>query len=327
VLSLGLVYIYKRLASRYKIMDVPNQRSSHQIPTPRGGGLAIVLVFLTLFPIVQIFLGQNSGVHWGLYFCCLAISALGFLDDITTLSKRIRIITWVGIAAAAIVAGINLKGIYLPGAGLIHFGIISPLVTFAWLIGVTNLYNFMDGINGLAGLEALAVSGFLAVFAYQAGNWMLLAVCLIIFGGVLGFLPYNFPTARVFLGDVGSNFLGFLFASLAVIGSQSAKNQVPFLVPVFLLMMFLLDAGTTLLRRLPKGKDWLEPHREHFYQRLVILGHSHTQVAILYTFMNIILGILTAFYLRSDESTAWMIAICTVLPFLLVVLYTNTARH
>jgi UDP-N-acetylmuramyl pentapeptide phosphotransferase/UDP-N-acetylglucosamine-1-phosphate transferase len=322
LVSFGLVYIYKRVAARFNIIDVPSQRSSHEVPTPRGGGLAIVITFIIFFPVVLYYFGQGSVNYWGVYFCSIAISALGFIDDLTTLSKKIRVLVWVVIAAVSIIAGISLNRISLPGLRIINFGIFNPFLTFIWLIGLTNLYNFMDGINGLAGLEALIVSGFLAGFAFYAGNMMILAVSLIIFGAVLGFLPYNFPNAKVFLGDVGSNFLGYIFASLAIIGNQGESDHIPFLIPVFLLMMFLLDGGTTLIRRLPKGRDWLEPHRDHFYQRLVLLGHSHSQVALLYSFLNILLGILAVYYLRSDGLSAWLVAICSIMPFLLVVMYT-----
>ncbi len=323
VLSYGLVLLFRIIAKDKNILDIPSQRSSHEEPTPRGGGIALVISFAVLFPVIQFYYLKETPINWGLYISCIAISLLGFIDDLTTLSKRIRILTWVGITILALFAGVSFDSINIPIIGTIEFGILSPLTTFFWLIGLTNLFNFMDGINGLAGLEALIVSGFLAGIALFTGNLMIFVISTIVFGSVLGFLPHNFPIAKVFMGDVGSNFLGFLFAALALIGNEGDAHHIPFLVPVILLMMFLLDAGTTLLRRLPKGKDWLKPHRDHYYQRLIILGYSHSQVTFLYSFFNLILGFLAVTYIKSDGLLSLLVAIASLFPFLVVVILTK----
>jgi UDP-GlcNAc:undecaprenyl-phosphate GlcNAc-1-phosphate transferase len=284
--------------------------------------MAIVGTFLVVFLIVGFYLPFESNIYWGLLLAGAAISALGFVDDLYTLSRKPRILAWVGITALSILFGINLRSITLPILGTVQFGILSPIFTFLWLIGVTNFFNFMDGINGLAGLESILVGGFLAVIAYTAGNLILFVAALILFASSLGFLPHNFPQAKIFMGDGGSNFLGYVFAALAIIGSQSGENPIPFLVPTILMLMFLMDAASTLIKRLPKGKDWLEPHRDHLYQRLIKLGYSHTQVTLGYSAVNLFLGGMAILYYRSSGLYSVLYLVVSVIPFLALVLFT-----
>ena len=217
------------------IIDVPTKRSSHIDPTPRGGGMAIVFTFVLFMFILRRHLGVTPNFFWGLIINSALIAGLGFLDDMYTLRHIPRIIGWVVIALNSLSYGIELTSITLPALGVIEFGFLSPLVTFVWLIGVTNFFNFMDGIDGMAGFEALLVSGFLAGIAFLSGNTFISIASVLIFGAVLGFLPHNFPRAKLFMGDGGSNFLGFVFATLAVIGNQAEAGHIPFIIPVILL--------------------------------------------------------------------------------------------
>ena len=321
-LSFLLTYTNKKIAIRFNIIDIPNLRSFHKTPTPRGGGMAIVTSFLTIFLIAGLFQSFKQSIFGGFLITCALIAILGFLDDLHDLSHKTRILAWIGITAAAIFFGIHLKSISLPLIGSIQFGFLSPLVTFIWLIGVTNFFNFMDGIDGLAGFEALLVSGFLAGISYQAGNEFVFTASVIIFAAALGFLPHNFPKARIFIGDGGSNFLGYIFAALSIIGSQDQNNTIPMIIPVILLLMFLLDASSTLIKRIPKGKEWLQPHREHLYQRLVKLGYSHLQVTLGYTIINLFLGIMAIQYFKSSGYWPLVYLGISMMPFLALAVFT-----
>ena len=323
ILSYLGTFIIEKLALRYGLIDEPGGRRSHNIPTPRGGGMAIVLTFFVFFPATSFFLNFEKMNYWGLLLGGVAIAILGFLDDLYTLRRTPRIIAWIVITAVSIIFGIELNTITLPILGVIRFGFLSPLVTFLWLIGVTNLFNFMDGIDGLAGCEALIVAGFLAVIAFYAGNTLVFSASVVIFGAVLGFLPHNFPTAKIFMGDGGSNFLGYIFAALALIGSQGEQSRIPFIIPVILLSMFLWDGGTTLIKRLPKGKDWLEPHRDHYYQRLIKLGHTHKQVTLFYSALNLFLGVIALLFIQSNEFISFGLVLVSLIPFFFVVFVTN----
>jgi len=223
--------------------------------------------------------------------------------------------------------GIGLKGITLPFVGAISFSILSPVITFVWLIGVTNFFNFMDGIDGLAGGEAISVAAFLTIISLIYGNSFVFITSLIVLGGSLGFLLHNLPPARVFMGDGGSNFLGFVFAALAIIGSQSGPTSIPFVIPLILLGTFLFDATITLLKRIPKGKNWLEPHRNHYYQRLIILGYSHKQITSLYFLINILLGGIALLYTRSDGFVALALLAMAMVPLLSLAVATNALEN
>lgn len=327
--TLSLVFSYlgtqwiRRWALKRDVLDIPTQRSSHQVPTPLGGGMAIVVTFLVVMLLAGLFQLYDSKLYWGLIINAMVIAVLGFLDDLYTLSRTLRIITWIVITIISLAFGIEIHSISVPLLGVIQFGFLSPLVTFLWLIGVTNFFNFMDGINGLAGFEALITAGFLSGIAFCSGNMLVFITSVIIFGSVLGFLPHNFPKAKIFMGDGGSNFLGYIFASLAVIGSQSESGWIPFLIPVFLLSLFLWDAGTTLIKRLPKGKDWLEPHRDHYYQRLIKLGYTHTKVTLFYSSLNLILGAIALLFLQSNEFVSSVLVLVSIIPFLIVMSITN----
>jgi UDP-N-acetylmuramyl pentapeptide phosphotransferase/UDP-N-acetylglucosamine-1-phosphate transferase len=219
--------------------------------------------------------------------------------------------------------GIRLQAVTLPLIGVISLGILSPLATFVWLIGVTNFYNFMDGIDGLAGGEAVSVAGFLVIISLIYGNTFIFVTSLVILGSTLGFLLHNWPPAKIFMGDGGSNFLGFVFAALAIIGPQSGAASIPFVTPVILLGTFLFDATITLLKRIPKGQKWLEPHRDHYYQRLIILGYSHKQVTSLYCLVNVLLGGIALLYIRADGFIALGLLTVAILPLLSVAVGTK----
>jgi len=309
------------------IVDVPTKRSSHTDPTPRGGGMAIVFTFVLFMFILRRHLNVTPNFFWGLIINSALIAGLGFLDDLYTLRHIPRIIGWVVIALNSLSYGIELTSISIPFLGVIEFGFLSPLVTFIWLIGMTNFYNFMDGIDGMAGFEALIVSGFLAGIAFLAGNTFIAIASILIFGSVLGFLPHNFPRAKLFMGDGGSNFLGYVFASLAVIGNQNEVGQISLVIPVILLSMFLMDATITLIKRIPKGKDWLEPHRDHVYQRLIKLEYSHVQVTMLFTLLNIILGFLALLYYQSDDLIALGLVLGAIVPYFLLLFATSVLER
>jgi UDP-N-acetylmuramyl pentapeptide phosphotransferase/UDP-N-acetylglucosamine-1-phosphate transferase/uncharacterized SAM-binding protein YcdF (DUF218 family) len=316
-------FVVRRWALQNRVVDIPGERSSHDRPTPRGGGMAIVASFFAAMLLASLFYPFDPRAYWGLLLSAAAIAILGFIDDLHTLSRRHRFAVWIMVAVVSMAFGIQLEAITLPLIGVISLSILSPLVTFVWLIGVTNFYNFMDGIDGLAGGEAVIVAGFLAIISLMYGNTFIFVASLIVLGSALGFLLHNLPPARIFMGDGGSNFLGFVFAALSIIGSQSGTASIPFVIPVVLLGTFLFDATITLLKRIPKGEKWLEPHRDHYYQRLIILGYTHKQVTFLYCLLNILLGGVALLYTQTDGLVALGLLVVGLLLLLSVAIITN----
>jgi UDP-N-acetylmuramyl pentapeptide phosphotransferase/UDP-N-acetylglucosamine-1-phosphate transferase len=266
-----------------RVLDRPNERSSHSSPTPRGGGIAIVLVLVAGLLILATFCETRPSSL--LAACTLILAAISFLDDFRPLAPSLRFLIHVA-AAALLVFGLGWgSSIRLWSHGSDDFGGKALGVTLLvllclYLVGYANAFNFMDGINGLAAGQA-AVSGLgVAALTVIIGVEPLCSLgCAgaLLAGVAFGFIPHNFPRARVFMGDVGSVPLGFLCAGLAVVIAQKAGWTL--IVPFVLLQAnFILDTSITFVRRLIRGDKWYLPHREHFYQRLVRSGMTHTQV-------------------------------------------------
>ena len=298
------VGIYRRWGIKNNVLAIPNERSSHSEPTPHGAGLVIVIICLiTYIPISIFIVGTFS---WGYFVGGLLIATISFIDDIVPIRFHWRLIVH-AVAAVLLISDLETwHGITMLGS--IKFGVWGYIVTFLWIVGMVNIYNFMDGIDGLAGLQAVIA----------AISWCLLCRILdmhgvyyftvIVAAASMGFVVHNMSKARIFMGDVGSAFLGFTFAALPLLGRTTASHS-PDLLPiaaVLFVWFFLFDAGMTIIRRAVRGeKIWLA-HREHLFQRLVSSGLSHRSVTITYAILASILclTILLSVEFRDDIGLA-----------------------
>ena len=270
-----LAGLVRRYAITHAVVDIPNERSSHSAPTPRGGGLAIAAVALVgiaalaiagqLAPRVAVALGGGG----------LLVAAVGWVDDRRDLPAWPRLAAHVG-ASVWLVAWLGGMPALTVGAGAVQLGFFGSLLAVLGVTWFTNLYNFMDGIDGIAAVEAV-VAGTAGALLLAAREPSLGLVSLLLAAGAAGFLAWNWPPASLFMGDVGSGFLGFLFAGLAL-ASENA-GTVPALLWFVLLGPFFADATITLTRRMAGGQRWSAPHRTHAYQRAVQSGWSHGQVS------------------------------------------------
>lgn len=269
---------------RRGLLDFPNSRSSHLIPVPRGGGVGIVVVFLS--SVVWIHSRHLIPVRlaWALIGGGLAIAIAGFLDDHFKLSP------WPRLAVHTLAAGWALWCLggtqpLQPDSSDLIWTWMARAVDVAALVWLTNLFNFMDGIDGLAGTEAVLVSVFGAVLMIQEGlpgysqlSWTLAAASL-------GFLVWNWPPAKIFMGDAGSGFLGFTLGTLALFSSRSKPQLLwPWLI---LLAAFLVDATVTLLRRMISRARWYDAHRSHAYQHAAQTCTSHAKVTLAVAAINV----------------------------------------
>ncbi len=266
----------------YGVIDRPNERSSHSRPTARGGGVAI------LFGVLVVGLDElragPSPILLVLLIAFAGLAAVSFLDDLRSLPVWVRIGCH-GLAALSILSALEWPRLQVGLAADTSVGIpfvAGLILAFLWIVGYTNGFNFMDGINGIAAGQAavtglgMALLGGLAVGDFKSTP---VRLSLAVAGAAVGFLPHNFPKARMFMGDVGSAPLGFILAALALWLAKDAGWWL--VVPLLLLHAnFILDTGFTLLRRLIRGERWYTAHREHFYQRLVRAGKSHTFVTV-----------------------------------------------
>jgi len=276
------VWVTIRVAGMVGAIDVPNERSLHSTPTARMGGIAMVAAFvLSLTSWAFLAAGEVffAGLVWTVPLFALAMSGLGLWEDLSGLSPLFRFLVQIACAAAILlllamrVPWFRVEGYTLPPVFWI------PLAAF-WVVWMLNLYNFMDGIDGLAsGEAAVAASFFFLVFArYGESGWAV--ANLLVAAASMGFLVHNWPPANVFMGDTGSYFLGAFFGMQSV--AAALTTPVPFVVLVLPFSNFILDTTVTLLRRMVRREKWYLPHRTHFYQRMIIrLGMSNRMVTLL----------------------------------------------
>lgn len=274
-------FLVHPLLVHWNVIDKPNERSSHTCPTARGGGVGFMAVIL---------LGGGGWLYANGHLLALAVlsgaaflAVVSFADDICSLPAGVR------FGCHGLVAGVAIWFLFrigrdrlteLLGTSMWLHGLVA-VALFLWIAGYTNAFNFMDGINGISGMQGgFASLGALVVVAVAGGGAPSVPSAMIstlIAGACLGFLPHNFPKARMFMGDVGSAPLGYLLAVTSV--WLALETRLELLVPIVLLHAnYVLDTGFTLCRRVLRGDKWYAAHREHFYQRLIRSGWSHSRV-------------------------------------------------
>jgi len=297
------VNLLLRCDLRYQILDVPNERSSHDRPMPRTGGVAIVLAF-SLGVGAAWWAGLlGADLAWLILVPGVLIFFLGLADDVFDLHEGAKLLLQVLIAGGTVlIGGVLFRDVDLPGIGSVPFGWSAVPVTIVWIVGIVNVYNFMDGLDGLAAGVAVIIAGWLATAFFLNGAQALGTVALLVGASAAGFLFFNFPPARIFMGDSGSAFLGFQFAVLAVLGSDESGPGLPFLFFPLLLGAFLADTAATLVWRMTHGEIWYKAHRVHYYQRLTNLGFSHRGVSVIEYGLAFSLGVSGFLYLSANDA-------------------------
>lgn len=267
VVSLLLAPVVLNVLTRRRVLDHPSDRSSHVTPVPRGGGLAPAVGALVALAVAS---PLRVADRWGLGAVAALFACIGLAEDLKGIGSLRRLaLQFVVAGAAGLLLLQDMTGPML-GRCLFVAGAMFCLV------GYTNAYNFMDGIDGISVVQAVAAGA--AWFAVGASTDVpaLTAGGAIIAGAALGFAPYNMPRARVFLGDVGSYFIGAWLAAVAILGVRAGVAPEAVIAP---LAVYLADTATTLVRRIVRGERWYLPHREHVYQRLIDLGWSHMRTS------------------------------------------------
>ncbi|MBV1814896.1 MraY family glycosyltransferase [Pseudomonas viridiflava] len=263
LLSLLLTALLRRYALSRSLLDVPNARSSHSIPTPRGGGVAIVIAFL-LATIVLAGVGQISvETSMAVVGAGGLVAIIGFMDDHGHIAARWRLLGHFAAAVWALVWSGGLAPLSVMGT-TVDLGVVGQICAAFYLVWMLNLYNFMDGIDGIASVEAVTVCGGISLVYALSGFDELLWGPLFLAASVVGFLYWNFPPARIFMGDAGSGFLGIALGILSVQAAWSSPQL--FWAWLILLGVFVVDATVTLLRRLIRREKVYEAHRSHAYQ-------------------------------------------------------------
>jgi UDP-GlcNAc:undecaprenyl-phosphate GlcNAc-1-phosphate transferase len=291
---------------RLGVVDVPNHRSSHARPVPRGGGVGVMAGVAGGLMVSH----PDQLLAVGLVGAAV-LAVVGFVDDVRSLPAVLRLALQVGVGAVTATLLVHDVGLDLPVA------LLAGAAAMLWLTGYVNVFNFMDGANGLAGLNALIAGACFAWIGWAESETALLVGGTVLLGAALGFLPWNFPVARIFLGDVGSYATGFLIAWLAVVGMLTTDRFVWCLAPT---MLVLLDTSLTLVRRARRRESLMEAHREHVYQQLTPTPGSPLPAVVTALFS-------AAFVTTAPLTTAAVVVVWVVLAVAYVALPAAIGRR
>jgi len=283
-LPLLIALIFSRVIIHYfgrRLLDTPNIRSSHQVPTPRGGGIALATaVIIALLAACDFGYISSTLIYW-LLFPSAFIAALGICDDLFDLKIGVR------LTVQFLIAGLGVYFIWISNEWSLAMQLPIALIMILCVVWMTNLYNFMDGINGLAALEAISVCISMAlIYWIQQANTDVIYLLIIIAASTCGFLYWNFPTAKLFMGDSGSLFLGITLGLLTI---ESTNNSYR-LASAWLIMLgiFIVDASYTLFFRLITKQAFHLAHRTHTYQKIAIKLNSHTRTTLACIAINLL---------------------------------------
>jgi UDP-GlcNAc:undecaprenyl-phosphate/decaprenyl-phosphate GlcNAc-1-phosphate transferase len=292
-----------RAMIRWPILDDPARRAAtaHDHPTPKGGGVGVVLAFILgmLVLYAQANYARLAGPQFlGVILAAVAIAGVALADDVKDFRFVVKLGAQAGAAAVALASGLVLRRLSIPWMGELELAWAAPLVTLFWIVGCTNAVNFMDGLDGLVGGTVLIASAALVVIGVTQGGWFVYAAALFLTAGFAGFMPFNWPKARIFMGDVGSQFAGFVLAVLAVAAAGFDAMQISFLIVPLLIFGLLYDAAFTLARRALMRQGLSTPHRTHLYQMAQRTGMPVRGVALAHWGFTIFHADLAAIFLQ-----------------------------
>ncbi len=317
--------IVARIARSMRILDQPGPRKVHAAAIPRVGGVAIVFAsLLMILPVLALdnvvgeAFRQNRTPILAVLAGGLVMFAVGLIDDIRHLPARLKLLAQIGAALTVCLAGVRIESITLEGVVDLRFGWLSWPITILWIVGVTNALNLIDGLDGLAAGIATITCGVVAVFALYMDRPVMAVLMLALLGGLLGFLFLNFNPARIFMGDCGSMFLGFVISASSVYCAEKTATAVGLAIPLLAMGVPIFDTIFSITRRLLERRSIFSADRCHIHHRLLAKGLGQHQVAILVYVITLIAAGLGMFmmFLRGAGAVA---IFCLVLVLLVVV--------
>lgn len=322
--SFVLTFLMRRVSLSRGLMDVPNERSSHVAPTPRGGGVAIVLTSLAAFGILWVFRLLDLPLFAALTGGGLAVALVGLIDDRRPLSARTRLVVHSAAALWALLWLVGTAGLHDARVGTAAelAGFLLAVTVVVWVL---NLYNFMDGIDGIAAAEAVFVSWAGAFLLLAAGSSGLALAALAFGASCCGFLFWNWPPAKIFMGDVGSGYIGYTIAVLVL----GVARDDPGLWSGWVILngVFVIDATVTLTRRLFRGDRVFSAHRSHAYQWLSRGWNSHKWVTLLVSAINLLWLLPWAW--AAERNPTWRVSIMAIAwaPLVVLALFAGAGRR
>ncbi len=320
VFSFAATPIAYRLAFKVGAVDVPrDKRRMHKKPTPRIGGIAIIFGFL----VAICCFGRMTRELTAMLVGAAIIAVMGFVDDCKNLDAKLKFVIQI-IAALVVMIGGNIRitvftnpNIFSNSQYLVLPWWLSGIATILWIVFITNAVNFIDGLDGLAAGVSAIMSVSLVFIAIRVGEYSVAVIGLAIMGACFGFLPFNFNPAKIFMGDTGSTFLGFILATLSIQGVFKSYAVISFAVPLLILGLPLFDAMFAMIRRIYHGKSPMSADRGHLHHRLIDMGFSQKQTVFILYAISGILGITAVLLAEYGTIRALILMICVVI-FLLI---------
>jgi UDP-GlcNAc:undecaprenyl-phosphate GlcNAc-1-phosphate transferase len=285
-IPLVLTPVIKWIAIQAGAVDRPGTRKVHDVPVPCWGGIGIYLGFACAALLV---LPRGHALS-GLLVGGLVIVLIGMIDDWRGLTPWVKLVGQIFAASILVVYGIKVDFVTNPLGGMIYLGSLSVPVTILWVVAITNALNLVDGLDGLAAGVAAISAGTVAVVSFTQGEPLVAACALILAAAALGFLPHNFHPAKIFMGDTGSMFLGFMLASLAAIGLTKSATAFSLILPILILGIPIFDMLFAIVRRILTRQHIFTADRGHLHHRLLDLGLSHKQSVLIIYAVNLLLG-------------------------------------
>lgn len=311
ILSLVITPLIKKLAIKIGALDKPDERKVHKKLMPRLGGLAIYFSFLAgvaLFPPDMIDV-------WPIVTGATVIIMLGILDDIFTLSAKVKFLGQIVAALIPVLAGIQINYITIPDGNVIEFGYLAIPISVFWIVSITNAINLIDGLDGLAaGVSSIALIS-ISTLAFSLGNSVATFISILLLGSTLGFLVYNFYPAKIFMGDTGSLFLGYMISVVAILGFTKSATILSLIIPIIILGVPIIDTTFAIIRRIVNGKPLTAPDKYHLHHCLIRLGFSHRQSVVLIYLLSALFSLAAIIFSRS---TVWGSSILIVALIVLV---------
>lgn len=321
LMTFGLIPIFYKLGIIMNITDKPGGRHIHQRITPRTGGIAIIITFTIALNLVA----DPPREFTGLFYASAIIAITGIIDDIKHIPAILKLCAQILATIILINFGIVLS--FFPNHIIGHS--FSIILTFLWVLGITNAYNCLDGLDGLAaGVAILILFFYIIIATVMVADKFMAIVGLILLGAISGFLPYNFrfkKRALIFLGDAGSTFIGFMLAALSIYGSWGTNKSVDLAIPVLLLGVPIADMIMTTITRIRDGKvksfrQWLEyGGNDHFHHRLLNIGFTPGNSVIIIWIITVVMGLLTLLLKQGDQPEAIIATLIALILFSLII--------
>ena len=307
VLAFGVAclvsYALSRPTSPLNILDHPNERSLHNVPVPRTGGLAIWAGSVSAIAVAPLLFGTRGELMW-IAGAALTVGIVSFMDDLSHVPVGLRLVAHAAAAGLLLAGGLGLQSSGLRGLDLALPAAMVSVLSLLFVVGMVNLYNFMDGMDGFAGGMAVFGFGTLGLLGFLAGDKYFAALCWSIAAAAGGFLVWNFPPARIFMGDTGASVLGLMAAALSLWGDE--LGLFPLWMAILVFSPFVADATVTLLRRIVRGERVWEAHRGHYYQRLVQLGWGHRRTVLVEYLLMAGCGVTAIVLVKASPTVQWL---------------------